>query len=124
METLRLDFHMGRVECVTCHVPVSQSVVGGVKVEGWGRAVEVGGRRAIVPVLVVVAMAYGSSSPGATGGQRASDRESERVLDLLDHGGELTKASLCNQASSRVEFRDGALGKLLPQRSPGRLRRG
>jgi len=26
--TLRFDFHMGRVECVTCHVPESQEVVG------------------------------------------------------------------------------------------------
>ena len=44
MVTLRLDFHMGRVECVTCHVPESQSVVGGVKA-GWGRFEVVGGRR-------------------------------------------------------------------------------
>lgn len=44
MVTLRLDFHMGRVECVTCHVPVSQSVVGGVKA-GWARLEVVGGRR-------------------------------------------------------------------------------
>ena len=44
MVTLRLDFHMGRVECVTCHVPESQSVDGGVKA-GWGRLEVVGRRR-------------------------------------------------------------------------------
>lgn len=44
MVTLRLDFHMGRVECVTCHVPESQSVVGGVQA-GWGRFEVVGGRK-------------------------------------------------------------------------------
>lgn len=46
MVTLRLSFHMGRVECVTYHVPKSQSVVGGVKA-GWGRFEVVGGRREI-----------------------------------------------------------------------------
>ena len=44
MVTLRLDFHMGRVEFVTCHVPESQSVVGGVQA-GWGRSEVVGGRK-------------------------------------------------------------------------------
>lgn len=47
METLRLDFHMGRVECVTCQVPESHCGVGAVK-EGccWGKWVlVVGGRR-------------------------------------------------------------------------------
>ena len=43
MVTLRLDFHMGSVECVTCHVPDSQSVVGGVNA-GCGRFEVVGGR--------------------------------------------------------------------------------
>ena len=43
MVTLRLDFHIGREECVTYHVPFSQSVVGGVKA-GWGRLEVVGGR--------------------------------------------------------------------------------
>lgn len=28
--TLRFDFHIGRVECVTCHVPESQAGVGGL----------------------------------------------------------------------------------------------
>ena len=31
--TLRLDFHIGSVEWVTCHVPESQVGVGGVKSE-------------------------------------------------------------------------------------------
>lgn len=35
---------MGRVECVTCHVPESQEVVGDAIV-GWGRSVVFGGRR-------------------------------------------------------------------------------
>ena len=34
---------MGSVECVTYHVPFSQSVVGGVKA-GWARLEVVGGR--------------------------------------------------------------------------------
>ena len=46
MVTLRFDFHMGRVEWVTSHVPESQSVDGGVKA-GWGRLLVVGGRRDI-----------------------------------------------------------------------------
>lgn len=45
--TLRLDFHIGRVECVTCQVPESQVGVGGVKSEGWGVSVVVGARREI-----------------------------------------------------------------------------
>ena len=45
--TLRLDFHMGSVECVTCHVPKSQSMDGGVKVGDWIRWRVVGGRREI-----------------------------------------------------------------------------
>ena len=61
METLRLDFHMGRVECVTCHVPCSHSREGGVKEAGWGRAAVVGGRRMIMGVgAEVSAMAYES----------------------------------------------------------------
>ena len=46
MVTLRFDFHMGRVECVTCHVPESQEVVGDAN-EGCGRSVVFGGRRVI-----------------------------------------------------------------------------
>jgi len=44
---LRLDFHIGRVECVTCHVPESQVGGGRVKEGGCGRGVVVGGRREI-----------------------------------------------------------------------------
>ena len=42
---------MGRVECVTCHVPESHSVVGGVKA-GWGRPELLGGRTAIAAAIV------------------------------------------------------------------------
>ena len=45
IETLRLDFHIGRVECVTCHVPDSHSGEGGVKEGGCGWCGEVVGRR-------------------------------------------------------------------------------
>ena len=31
MLTLRLDFHIGRVECVTCHLPERKERGGGVK---------------------------------------------------------------------------------------------
>lgn len=51
MVTFRLDFHIGRVECVTCHVPESQYVVGGVKA-GWGRPEVLGGRTAIAAAIV------------------------------------------------------------------------
>lgn len=54
METLRLDFHIGRVECVTCHVPARKDGEGGVKGKevGWGRWVEVvGWRREIVGAI-------------------------------------------------------------------------
>ena len=44
--TLRLDFQRGRVECVTCQVPVRYSGVGGTKSEGSGLMVE-GSRRVI-----------------------------------------------------------------------------
>lgn len=57
METLRLDFHMGRVEWVTCQVPASQVGEGGSKEGGWGRWVEVvGGRREMVVVVGSEAM--------------------------------------------------------------------
>lgn len=63
MATLRLVFHMGRVECVTCQVPDSHCGVGGVKEGGccWVLLVVVGGRRVmggwlegIFLILVVV----------------------------------------------------------------------
>ena len=52
--TLRLDFHMGRVEWVTCHVPASWVGVGGVKEGGVGTEVVVGGRRRMVGAMVLV----------------------------------------------------------------------
>ena len=64
MATLRLVFHMGRVECVTCQVPDSHCGVGGVKDAGcccWVLLVVVGERRVmggwlegIFLILVVV----------------------------------------------------------------------
>lgn len=46
MRTLRLDFHMGSVEWVTCQVPESHWGVGAVKEGGCESWVEVvGGRR-------------------------------------------------------------------------------
>lgn len=56
MVTLRLEDHIGRVEWVTCHVPESQSVVGGVKllvVAVVGRGDVVGGRRVICCAAMV-----------------------------------------------------------------------
>ena len=40
MQTLRLSFHTGRVECVTCHFPRSCGTVGRI---GWVWAWGVGG---------------------------------------------------------------------------------
>ncbi len=55
MQTLRLDFHMGRVEWVTCQVPESHAGMGAVKEEGCGRWVEVvGGRREMLGRLAVM----------------------------------------------------------------------
>ena len=45
--TLRLLFHMERVEWVRCHVPESQSMVGGMK-SAWGGPVVGGGLRLMV----------------------------------------------------------------------------
>jgi len=53
MVTLRFEDHIGRVEWVTCHVPESQSVVGGVKLLGVGRGDVVGGRRVICCAAMV-----------------------------------------------------------------------
>lgn len=53
MVTLRLEDHIGRVEWVTCHVPESQSVVGGVKLVA-GRLDVVGGTRAIWWVMAAM----------------------------------------------------------------------
>ena len=47
---LRLFFHMERVEWVRCHVPESQSMVGGMK-SAWGGPVVGGGLRLIVDCI-------------------------------------------------------------------------
>jgi len=44
MRTLRFDFHMGRLECVTCQVSVSHSTVGRAKAVGAVALENVGGR--------------------------------------------------------------------------------
>jgi len=44
MRTLRLDFHIGRLECVTCQVSVSHSTVGRAKADGAVALEKVGGR--------------------------------------------------------------------------------
>ncbi len=51
--TLRLDDHIGRVEWVTCHVPESQSVVGGRKFV-VGRLEVLGARRVIWFAMVAI----------------------------------------------------------------------
>lgn len=74
MVTLRLDFHMGSVECVTCHVPCRNSGFG----DGQGETIlageEEGGRNVIglsVTVLVIASsfdMTTASSRCGMEGG--------------------------------------------------------
>ncbi len=56
IETLRALRHMGRVEWVTCQVPESHSVVGGVKfvVVVLGGVVEVDGARRVMVDGVVI----------------------------------------------------------------------
>ena len=44
MRTFRLFFHIGRVECVTCHVSLSQGIDGLVKSDGALAGENVGGR--------------------------------------------------------------------------------
>lgn len=66
MLTFRLDFHIGRVECVTCHVPVRKEGEGAVKVGGWARWEEVvGGRR---EMGIVGADIFGGWGIGLYGG--------------------------------------------------------
>ncbi len=59
MVTLRFEDHIGRVEWVTCHVPESQSVVGGVKLLVVGRGDVVGGRRVICCAAMGSCYGYG-----------------------------------------------------------------
>ena len=65
MMTLRLDFHMGSVECVTCHVPCRKSGFGGVQGETILAGEEEGGRQvrglsvAALPLLPSVDMTDG-----------------------------------------------------------------
>ena len=44
MRTFRLFFHIGRVECVTCHVSLSQGIDGLGKSDGAFAGENVGGR--------------------------------------------------------------------------------
>lgn len=50
MHTLRLDFHMGSVECVTCQVPLRKDKGGAVNVlvVEEGRVDEVVGARSVI----------------------------------------------------------------------------
>jgi mono/diheme cytochrome c family protein len=49
MTTLRFFFHMGSVECVTCHGPLSQESVGGeMEGEDWVVGREDGARRVTI----------------------------------------------------------------------------
>ena len=59
MRTFRLDFHIGRVECVTCHVPSSHVFWGGVKevVEDDEDEVE-GGRIVMGESIVEISVWY------------------------------------------------------------------
>jgi hypothetical protein len=53
IRTLRLDFHIGRVECVTCQVSVSQEIVGGAKFAGVVALENVGGRIAMFAIVFI-----------------------------------------------------------------------
>lgn len=53
MVTLRLLFHIGSVECVTCHVSLSHSMVGFLWSGDAGAVEKVGGRRAIDAMLIL-----------------------------------------------------------------------
>ena len=46
-------FHIGKVECVTCHIPFSHAIDGEVKEEGWDAVLKVGGRRRTIDVAVI-----------------------------------------------------------------------
>lgn len=54
MRTLRLDFHMGREECVTCQVSVSHCMVGDLKSAGGEALEKVGGRMVMFAMVVAV----------------------------------------------------------------------
>lgn len=67
IETLRFDRHIGKVEWVTCQVPSSRVGVGGVKVEGPGKAAPVGGRSIIGEAIMGVAIVESDTNYGGTG---------------------------------------------------------
>ena len=52
MLTLRLFFHSGRLECVTCHVPVRKSLVGGMRL--WSSLMCFLGRSSVIFVAMVL----------------------------------------------------------------------
>jgi hypothetical protein len=58
MRTLRFDFHIGRLEWVTCQVSVSHSTVGRTKAAGVLALENVGGRIVRVAAIVSVVLWY------------------------------------------------------------------
>lgn len=72
MRTLRFDFHIGRLEWVTCQVSVSHSTVGRVKADGAVALENVGGRMMMfamvrVVLLVLILWVDGQGGPRRTG---------------------------------------------------------
>ena len=49
--TFRFDFHMGRLEWVTCQVSVSQGMVGSAKLAGVIALEKVGGRIVMLAIV-------------------------------------------------------------------------
>lgn len=49
--TFRFDFHIGRLECVTCQVSDSHGMVGIVKLAGAAAAENVGGRIVMLAIM-------------------------------------------------------------------------
>ena len=49
--TLRFDFHMGRLEWVTCQVSVSHGIVGSAKLAGVTASEKVGGRMVMLAIV-------------------------------------------------------------------------
>jgi len=49
--TFRFDFHMGRLECMTCQVSVSQRMVGNAQLVGAAALEKVGGRIVMLAIL-------------------------------------------------------------------------
>ena len=84
MVTLRLDFHMGSVECVTCHVPCRNLGFGGDQGETLLAGEEEGGRK--VNGLSVTALAIASSFDMTTPSLRCWMREGREPWSGLETG--------------------------------------